>query len=522
MSKRTATIEAAEQVDIQPEMAIYRVFRHLNYKAWFALAELVDNALQSFLTNRKELERVEGKGWPLRVEIEIERGGSRRIVVRDYAAGISAKDWQRALKAGAAPVASDVKLSEFGVGLKTAASWFAKRWTLRSAALGENVVRQIDFDVDDIVARKLTSLEPKLTPKDKDEHFTEVILNGIHHGLPPQTIAKVKRHLASIYRFFLRDGDLEIVIDGEELVPEEPSVLIAAPFENPKGTHVAWRKDINIQVGAARVHGSAWILAVGATGSAGFSLFRGRRLIQGSGDEKYRPYEIFKNPNSYLYQRLSGELTVEGIDVSHTKDGFRWGDQEEEFLSALEAALDEPPLPLLRQARGHRSKVRSKDLQDKAQETMDTTARVLEEHANTVIGKHASGKAETDRAVPPPTLPRARALAQRDIKLDFHCTKWSVRLELVVDPAVSDFYTISRRATGNGKDREIGVRVSMDHPFVNQFSVPDQSHVEPLFRVAIALALAETVAREANIRDPGEVRIIVNDLLRNALWQPGE
>jgi hypothetical protein len=178
-------------------------------------------------------------------------------------------------------------------------------------------------------------------------------------------------------------------------------------------------------------------------------------------------------------------------------------------------------MPLLRQARGHRTKVRAKDLQGKAQEAIDTTVKVLEEHANTVIGKHGPGRAESEGAVPPASLPRARALAQRELKLEFHGTVWRVRLELVVDPAVSDFYTISRRATAGGKEREIGVRVSMDHPFVNQFGVPDQSHVEPLFRIAIALALAETTAREASIRDPGEVRIIVNDLLRNALWQPG-
>ena len=55
---------------------------------------------------------------------------------------------------------------------------------------------------------------------------------------------------------------------------------------------------------------------------AGFALFRRDRLIQGSGDEGYRPELIFGKPNTFAYQRVFGEIHLDGFQVSHTKDGY--------------------------------------------------------------------------------------------------------------------------------------------------------------------------------------------------------
>ncbi|MFZ6644054.1 hypothetical protein ACO0LL_30380, partial [Undibacterium sp. TC4M20W] len=38
--------------------------------------------------------------------------------------------------------------------------------------------------------------------------------------------------------------------------------------------------------------------------------------------------------------RIFGELHIEGFDVSHTKDGFRWEEYEDEFLDLLKDAIE--------------------------------------------------------------------------------------------------------------------------------------------------------------------------------------
>ena len=34
--------------------------------------------------------------------------------------------------------------------------------------------------------------------------------------------------------------------------------------------------------------------------------------------------EIFTNTNSFLYQRVSGEIHLDDEEVTHTKDDFQW------------------------------------------------------------------------------------------------------------------------------------------------------------------------------------------------------
>ena len=60
----TGTTRSINKITIRPGVAILSVLRHLNYRPWFALAEFVDNSIQSFLTNRDDLLQL--SGWSVR------------------------------------------------------------------------------------------------------------------------------------------------------------------------------------------------------------------------------------------------------------------------------------------------------------------------------------------------------------------------------------------------------------------------------------------------------------------------
>src|SRR5204862_5962159 len=98
MAKRSSK----ESVSIRPGVRVLSVLRHLNYKPWFALAEFVDNSLQSFLDHADDLRSQEGGGYKLRVTIELDDDG-RRITIRDNAAGIHANDYARAFRPAQIP-----------------------------------------------------------------------------------------------------------------------------------------------------------------------------------------------------------------------------------------------------------------------------------------------------------------------------------------------------------------------------------------------------------------------------------
>src|SRR6185437_15018469 len=120
-----------QKVNIRPGVGIMSVLRHLNYKPWFAMAEFVDNSLQSYLRKRKALHDLHGRSFGLKVEIELDRSDEFRIKIRDNAAGIATSEYSRAFRPAELP-ADRTGLAEFGMGMKSPACWFAPRWKVRT------------------------------------------------------------------------------------------------------------------------------------------------------------------------------------------------------------------------------------------------------------------------------------------------------------------------------------------------------------------------------------------------------
>ena len=52
----------ANNVSIATRPLVYSAFRYINNKVWTALAEYIDNSLQSFLNHREELEKINHDG----------------------------------------------------------------------------------------------------------------------------------------------------------------------------------------------------------------------------------------------------------------------------------------------------------------------------------------------------------------------------------------------------------------------------------------------------------------------------
>jgi hypothetical protein len=503
-----------KSVSILPGVSVLSVLRHLNYRAWFALAEFVDNSLQSYLTNKNILESRSGLKYKLQVNIDIDPNQPARISIRDNAAGISEQDFPRAFRPAAVPTDRS-GLSEFGIGMKSAACWFAPRWQVRTKALGEQVERLVKFDVEKIVHDQIQELEIVENSASVDVHFTEVILEGLHHVPVKKTISKIKEHLADIYRVFIRSGILELKANGEVLEIEIPSILRAPYVRDPDGPIREWRKDIVFDFGdGMKVSGFAAIRDPGNYARSGFSLFRRGRLIQGSGEDGYRPPTIFSQPGSYRYLRLFGELHLEGFEVSHTKDGFRWDENEQPFLELLKDHLAGDDLPLLHQADAYRTLATKSERTIAAREAVTRTAEALQKALPAALEKVAiqpTVETSTVLLAPQPVL------AAREFDVEFRGIKWRIKIELADDPAESQWLAISNTSGPGDIENFVEIRLSLAHPFMISFAQTNPDDVEALLRVASALALAETLARQTGLKMVGTVRRNLNEILREAL-----
>jgi hypothetical protein len=486
------------------------------------MAEFVDNSLQSFLEHKKDLEEAEGKDFRLEVHIELDAKDGGRLCIRDNAAGIHLKDYPRAFRPAEAPT-DNRGLSEFGIGMKSAACWFAKRWTVRTSALGESAERTVTFNIEKIVEDKLEELAIETKLEKPKTHYTEIILENLHQPPQGRTIGKIKEHLASIYRVFLRKGILDLTFDGESLRCPDIRVL-RAPHYKVGGEPIQWLKDINFDLGKdMKVYGFAAIRETASTSDAGFALFRRNRLIQGSVDDGYRPEVIFGKSNSFRYQRLFGELHLDGFEVSHTKDGFRWDENEEPFLDLLKEHLNSKPMPLLDQAEEYRVRPKVRDLKPAADTAAGNTAAVIAKEVPPVFAAQLDAK--PDAAPPPASLPPAKEFAsRREIDVELQGAQWRIILELTNDPGISDWLNVSDKGQAKGKDKEpirlLSVRVSLVHPFMERFAGADAAKIEPLVRVAAAIALAETAARESGVKQTATMRRNINQLLKDALSKP--
>ncbi len=517
--KSATAVRPSETIFIRPKVALYGAFSRLNYTPWYALAEFVDNSIQSFRAHRGGLRLSRGKAPLLTVHLEVE---DDRIKISDDAAGIYTDEFPRAFSPAERP--NDTSgLSEFGLGMKAAACWFASRWTLTTSALGEGVERTVRFDIPAIVKEGMEELEVEAKPVARGVHYTHILLEDLLVRPKGRTIGKMKTHLASIYRRYLADGSASIVYNGDELSFPEPSILKASFFKDAEGPSKKWLKKFEVNLDKRhRVWGWAALRAKASVAEAGFAVFRRDRLILGSVDSSYRPEAIFGKSNSYTYQRLFGELNVEGFQVSHTKDGLQWGEYEERLLNELGRKLDQKPLPLLQQAEGHRVRKVPEELpEDWGREAVEQTAWSLQKHGASVLRRQLDAPTETK--LPAADLPRSNTKASQEVTLELNHARrlWSVTIQLARHPGDPDWYKLSyRRAKTPEKVNKVKVQINLAHPFSHRFALSAEDEIQPLVRLAAGLSIAEVTALESGAPGVKTLRRNLNQLLKDTLSKP--
>ena len=505
------------RVSIRPGVSVLSILRHLNYKPWFALAEFVDNAVQSYQANRQKLVTQHGGDFKLKVEIEIESTPPARITIRDNAGGIAAADFPRAFRPAAIPPDRS-GLSEFGMGMKSASCWFSPRWHVRTKALGENVERSVHFDVAKIVNDQIEELTIASIPAAVSAHFTEITLDVLHHVPVKRTVAKIKDHLTDIYRIYIQSGLLDLQLNGESLQYVEPSILIAPFARDQTATICTWRKNISFDLGEGlSATGFAGLMDPMNTARSGFALFRRGRLIQGSGDEGYRPQIIFGQPGNFKWRRLFGELHLEGFEVSHTKDGFRWDENEQPFLALLREHLDSEDMPMLRQADLYRVQIARTEISTTARRAIDRATETMSETLPEVLTHVAERPLVETQTEPLAIEPR---LTSRELRIKFRDKIWLLKIELSFDPAQGEWLAVSDQPATTSDPQVVEIRLSMAHPFMISFGQVDADNLEALIRVAAALGLAEKMARTAGVKMAKTIRRNMNEILRDALSRP--
>lgn len=328
-------------VSIATKPLVYSTFRYMGHKVYNALAEYVDNSIQSYVDHKDILQPI-NKDHKLNVYITIDIENDR-IQIKDDAFGIAEGNYQRAFELANIPLDAS-GLNEFGMGMKVSSIWLSNLWTVETSAYGENVCKTVSFDLEEVVKKEMLELDVHTTPANVKEHYTTITLTQLSQNKPSgRQIPYLKKHMASIYTRYIREGVLNLYVNDELLKVEEQKILNAPYYKTPNEPPVLWKKEINFSVpkfqngvicGEYRVSGFIGVLEKMSTSTDnGILLFRRGRVIGSSYDDRYRPKALSGEEGSPRYKRIFGEFDVEGFNVSFTKSSFT---EDDEFTSFIE------------------------------------------------------------------------------------------------------------------------------------------------------------------------------------------
>ncbi|WP_348825652.1 ATP-binding protein [Flavobacterium aestuarii] len=506
-----------DNVSIKIKTGVYGQFRNLKNTVWFALGEYVDNAVQSFENNKARLIHANNNKYQFEVRINIDNENDF-IKIYDNASGIDIDNFQRAFEPANIPIDS-TGLHEFGMGMKTASIWLADLWSVRTTALDENEERLVEFDLKKVLADEKELLEVENIKAEYSTHFTEITLNNLSKNAPSNhQIDKIKRHLLSIYRKFIRNGDMKLFINDEELVYEEPEILKAPFYNDLSGQPIEWKKEINFSTGKYKVNGFIAILSTMSTSTLnGISLFRRGRVIEGSHDEKYRPKVLCGQIGSPRYKRIFGELELEGFAVSFNKGSFQEQDDLEALMEALKAEISSKEFDLYNQAEKY---IKPKTIEDNKTvgknivSTLKKTSNkeVLKEKIEISI-KDIECRTLAENNVE--YSKKAETIDSHEEIINLKGEKYKLILELITEPLVSDLYSLII-LEDELFARKVIYKINLAHPFFARFEkLKKEEDYQPILLIIRSLVLAEIIAPSQGTKMAGNVRLNFNSFIKN-------
>lgn len=472
-----------QRVGIEVGQTVYSTFEAQANTVSHVLAEFIDNAIQSFRDHKDELRRY-NSGYQLHVDINIEWGfddeaRAKRFTIRDNAAGIFADRYVDAFKPanpGTRPASSE-SLNEFGMGLKTAACWLGNKWSVITKAFGEDVERKLTFELHEVINNNLLELPVISTPKNKGEHYTIIEITDVTVNAPQRkSFNKIKEELASIYRQFLRSGELCLSICGEDVVFKEREIL-NAPFVNtPESDPIHWRKDFDFKFGKYRAKGFIGLLkTMSSTQNRIVLLRRGRVILGADTDGHYYSKHISGQSGSPRDKRIFGEIELEGFDVTFNKNGLRDKENLEALFKALVSEIRNRDFDLVIQAQNYRD--------DELRKAVNKLVKKHESHSR---NDKQPIKIEARTLTPKPnnTKPKDETIlnAYEDSYL-IDGDMYKLKVTFVQDTRISDLFWLD---ISKSDEHLLLCNINIAHQYFKHFGKPTESLIAIFKTLAIA------------------------------------
>ena len=504
------------ELNIQPQAGVLGVFSRLNYKPWYAIAEFVDNSTQSFYDHEVELAKTGVHSLTIHINYDFDQN---ILTIQDDAFGMEIEDFTRAVKVDSPPEYKDGR-NEFGMGLKTAASWFGNSWSVESTRYGSSSKYYTEIDIRKLREKNINCIDIIDVDCDPKEHGTIISIKDVTKKIDAsRTKGKIIQLLESMYRRDLNSGRITIWFNDTLLHFDEYKCL---EFRD-----TIWRKNVEYEFehdGETHfVKGFVGILANGGFGRAGFALFRRGRVIIGGEEQNYKPFRIFQQAQSTIAHKLFGEFDLDDFPVNQAKDGFVWDNGlEEAFVESLKTNIQDY-INIARMTNKERAKEdefseeASNKVQEKVQEFTNTISefdaeKEISHQTDSNTDSNSAEKAFEDYLIKTNECENKSVGKDRTypikinevIKKDF-VVKWSIG---------NKNYWIDKEDSEDGNT--VFITININHPFFKPYS-NDEDFKVVLEKFVISFIVAEEQAKLTSDKDgyirASTIRHKMNDYL---------
>ncbi len=331
MLRRLQFLET-ELYDTQPEVYdVYDMFTRYTNTVPFALAEFLDNSTASFFENKDKIHDAE------RLVVNIEyKEDTHTLLINDNAFGMNSEEFKRAIKVGSRTGKSNSR-NEYGKGLKTAACWFGRKWTIESTQLGSDILYKVTIDIDQMMAEKNNKVLIQKDKIDAKEHFTKIKIEKLSKDLnTTKQQNDLKEKIGLIYCRDILNNKVNFYFNGKPIKYTQNPIYL---FDGK--TEMKQNIDFSFEFNGREYSTKGYVaLAVQNVGGkkTGFSLLRRDRAIVIND----KPKEIFGSPGSPISYKLFGELEMDSFDVNQQKDGIAWQPElQEQFYKLLNGNIQQ-------------------------------------------------------------------------------------------------------------------------------------------------------------------------------------
>ena len=208
------TVRNLDEFDLQPDPRILPMLGEISLEQWRCLAELIDNAVDGFLSANREEETIPNP--EVHVAIPTADSASAKVSVRDNGPGMSPQTLETAVRAGWSGNSPVGSLGMFGMGFNIATArlgTITTVWTTRREDTEWHGLR-IDFDA---LQKQRHFRTPHQTREkvNPHEHGTEVTIERLKGEqrawlARPGNRSRVSRELSKAYSSMLRESGVPI------------------------------------------------------------------------------------------------------------------------------------------------------------------------------------------------------------------------------------------------------------------------------------------------------------------------